>query len=320
MKKKLLLFVLVFAFLTGGLFGQGTLLERANAFYDQDDYGNAKKLYFQVLSSGKFTGEILYRYTYSTEMLNGINSEVLNLYAASWWYLSMDGSNEQYLENSNGKLENNSYSLDSLTWGQAQEIVRNYIKSNKIKYSPLKTVTNSLRSSGTFGLIMFLAIAIIVYILSYSFSKKTRCIIIWDLWDLILVAISSLIFVFYLFDTENKIQNDTVINIIYFIITITTLALSIISNLKYSSTKWMLFATVSILTKFVLLIVIPLVLVLAILCYALINSTKKDRRYKDGTKGNAKTRNYNTYVPIFTAIYMFLIVNLIKFNKKLKGS
>jgi hypothetical protein len=312
------LLVLVFAFLAGGLFGQDALLERANAFYDQDDYVNAKELYFKILSSDKCTGEVLYRYTYSTEMVNGINSEVLNLYAASWWYLSMDGSNEQYLESSKRKLESNLYNLDSLTWGQAQEIVKNYIKENKIKYSPLKAFTNSLRSSGAFGLIVFLVITIIVYILAHSFSKKTKCIIIWDLWDLILVAISSFIFVYYLFDTENKIQNDTVINIIYSITTITTLSLSIISNLKYSSIKWPLFAIISILTKFVLLIVIPLVLVLAILCYALINSVKRDRRYKDGTKNNAKTRNYNTYVPIFTAIYMFLIVNLIKFNKKLK--
>jgi hypothetical protein len=318
MKEKLILFVLVFLFFADGAFSQETLLERANAFYDQDDYANAKELYLQVLSGGKFTGEILYRYTFSTEILSGIDSEVLNLYAASWWYLSMDGSNEQYLENSKKKLESNSYSLDSLTWGQAQEIVRDYIKVNKIKHSPLKTITNSLRLSGTFGLIAFLVISVLVYTLSYSFSKKTKCIIIWDLWDLILVTISSLIFVYYLFDAENKIQNDTIINIIYFVTTITTLALSIISNLRYSGTKWLLFAVISILTKFVLLIVIPLVLVLAILCYALINSAKKDRRYKDGTKGNIKTRNYNTYVPIFTAIYMFLIVNLIKFDKKLK--
>jgi hypothetical protein len=318
MKRRVVLFFLAFCFLAGGLFGQETLLEGANAFYNEDNYANAKELYFQVLSSGKFTGETLYRYTYSTEMLNGLNSEVLDLYAASWFYLSMDGSNEQHLENSKNKLESNSYSLDSLTWGQAQDIVKNYIKTNRIKYSPLKNITIALRSSGSFGLIVFLIFSVIIYILAYTFTKKTKCIIIWSWWDLICIAVSSLIFIFYLFDTENNIKNDGIINIVYFFATIITFAFSIISNIKYSFTKWPLYAVISILTKFVLLVVIPLIFVLAIICWYLANSGKRDRRYKDGTKNNERTKNYNFYVPIFTAIYSFLIINLIKFDKKLK--
>jgi hypothetical protein len=318
MKGKLVLFVLILAFLAGGVFAQEILLEKADMLYDQDDYVNANKLYLQILSGGKFTGETLYRFTYSLEMLKGIDSEVLNMYAAAWWYLTMDGSNGQYLENSKTKMESNSYNIDSLTWGQAQTIVKNYIKENRIKYSPLKTFTNSLRSSGSFGLVVFLIIAVIVYILAYSFSKKTECIIIWGIWDIILVAVSSLIFIYYLFDAENRIQNDTVVNVIYFTAIIGTFTLSIISNLRHSKLKRTLFAAISILTKLVLLVVIPLILVLAILCWCLVNAVKKDRRYKDGTRSNARTRNYNTYVPIFTAIYVFLIANLIKSNKKLK--
>jgi hypothetical protein len=315
---KIKFMVLALALLSGSLFAQETLLEEANVYYNNDDYANAKNLYIQVLTKGNFTGEILYRYVYSIEMLNGINSDVLDLYAATEFYLSMDGSNDQYREYCKNKLKSNSYDTTSLTWGKAQEIVKSYVKANKIKYSPLKTLSNSLRSSGKFGLLVFLIIAVIVYILAYSFSKKTKCVIIWDIWDLILVSISSLIFIYYLFDIENKIQNDAAINIIYFTLIVATFGLSIISNLKYSGLKWPLFTAISILTKLILLIVIPLVLVLAILCWYLVNAAKKDRRYKDGTKGNAKTKNYNTYVPIFTAIYVFLIVNLIKFNKKLK--
>jgi hypothetical protein len=192
------------------------------------------------------------------------------------------------------------------------------LNENKIKYSPLKNITNSLRSSDKIGLVAFLAIAIIAYILAYSFSKKTKCIIIWGIFDLILIAISSLIFIYYLFDTENKIQNDTGVNIIYFFMIIATFALSILSNLRCSGIKWPLFAAISILTKIVLLIVIPLVIVLAIICWVLVNNAKRDKRYKDGTKNNARTTNYYTYVPIFTAIYTFLIVNLVKFDKKTK--
>jgi membrane-associated HD superfamily phosphohydrolase len=317
MKGRLVLFALAFGFLAGSLFGQETLLERANVFYNENDYINAKELYLQVLSSGKFTGETLYRYTYSTEMLNGINSEVLDLYYATWWYLSMDGSNEQYLENSKNKFETNSHDLN-LTWGEAQKIVKDYIKVNKQKYSVLKTITNSLRSTGTVGVILFLIFVIIVYILAYTFSKKTKCIIIWSWWDLIFIAISAIIFIYYLFDSENKIKDDVFVNIVYFTATIITLVFSIISNLRYSGIKWPLYAGISILTKIVLLVIIPLIIVLAIICWCLANSGKKDRRFKDGTRNNERTKNYNFYVPIFTAIYTFLIINLIKFDKKLK--
>jgi hypothetical protein len=304
--------------MAGALIAQETSLDKANLYYTNNDYENAKALYLQVLSKGKFTGETLYRYVYSLEMLNGINPDILDLYAATKFYLSMDGSNNQYEEYCKNKLESNSYDMSKLTWGQSQDIVKKYVKANMPKHSPLKNITTKLRSSGTFGLIIFLIFAVIVYILAYTFSKKTKCIIIWSWWDLIFIAFSSLIFIFYLFDFENKIKNDTAINIIYFIATITTFVFSIISNIKYSFSKWPLYAVISLLTKFVLLVVIPLILVLAIICWYLANSGKKDRRYKDGTKNNQRTKNYNFYVPIFTAIYSFLIINLIKFDKKLK--
>lgn len=318
MKTKLVTLFFTFILMAGSLIAQETFLDKANILYNNDDYENAKTLYLQVLNKGKFTGETLYRYVYSLEMLNGLNSDILDLYAATEFYLKMDGSNNQYEEYCKNKLENNSYDTSKLTWGQSQDMVKNHIKTNMPKYSVLKNITIALRSSGTFGLIVFLIFSVIVYILAYTFSKKTKCVIIWSWWDLIFIAISSLIFIFYLFDFEDKIKNDTAINIIYFIATITTFAFSIISNIKYSFTKWPLYAVISILTKFVLLVVIPLIFVLAIICWYLANSGKRDRRYKDGTRNNERTKNYNFYVPIFTAIYTFLIINLIKFDKKLK--
>jgi hypothetical protein len=318
MKGKSILLAMIFGILVSSLFGQETLLEKANAFYDMEDYSNAKELYLQVLSAGKFSGETLYRYVYSLERLNGLNSDILDLYAVTNFYLAMDGSNNQYEEYCKNKLESNLYDTSKLTWGQSQDMVKNHVKANMLKYSPLKNITMTLRSSGTFGLIVFLIFSIVVYILAYTFSKKTKCIIIWSWWDLIFIAISSLIFIFYLFDFENKIKNDSAINVIYFIATITTFGFSVISNIKYSPTKWPLYAFISVLTKFVLLVVIPLVFVLAIICWYLANSGKRDRRYRDGTKNNQRTKNYNFYVPMFTAIYTFLIINLIKFDKKLK--
>jgi len=187
-----------------------------------------------------------------------------------------------------------------------------------VKYSPLKNITIALRSLGTFGLILFLIFSVIVYILVYIFFKKTKCVIIWSWWDLICIVISSFIFIFFLFDFENKIKNDTAINIIYFIVTITTFVFSVISNIKYSLTKWPFYAIISILTKFVLLIVIPLIVVLAIIFWLFAISGKKDKRYRDGTLNNERTYKVNLFVSIFTAIYTFLIINLIKFDKKIK--
>jgi hypothetical protein len=87
MEKKWILVVIFFGFFTGNLFGQEALLEKANAFYDKDDYSNASEFYLQVLNKGKFTGETLYKYVYSLEMLNGLNPDILDLYAATRFFL-----------------------------------------------------------------------------------------------------------------------------------------------------------------------------------------------------------------------------------------
>ena len=314
MKTKVMLFSLIFVLLTAPIFAQETLLEKANSFYNNDDYAHAKALYLQVLNKGKFSGETLYRYVYSLEMLNGLNSEILDLYAATRFHLGVDGSNDQYEEYCKNKLESNSYDDSKLTWGQSQDVIKNHVKANMPKYSPLQSITSSLASSGRGAIIIFLIIAVIMYLLAYTFSKKTDCIIIWSWWDLIPVAIAGLLFVSYLLvgvDKIQKIQFDVFANVIYFLCIITTFTFSIISNMKYAGLKWPLFSAISILTKVVIMIIIPLVLVLLFIAY---NSGKADKRYKDGTKGNARTQ----MLAIWTSIYMVLIIGLIKTGKKPK--
>ena len=51
MKYKLL--VLVFLILASPLFAQESLLEEANAYFNSNDYENAKGLYLQILQKGK---------------------------------------------------------------------------------------------------------------------------------------------------------------------------------------------------------------------------------------------------------------------------
>jgi tetratricopeptide (TPR) repeat protein len=308
MKHKI--YAVLFIFLTNSLVAQETLLEKANAYFDISDYANAKALYVEILKDDEniWFGEIDYRYAYSCEMLEGLTPDVLNLYAVAGWH---SDDNASYMDDVKNKLENNSIDTSSLTLGDTYAIIKKSIKANTKPVSPLKTITNSLRSLKLFGLILLLIVSVIMYVLAYSFSKKTNCIIIWSWWDLILVAVSGLIFVYYLFDTNNKIQNDTFVNILYFIVILAAFAMSIISNLKYSGVKWPLFAIISILTKIVLLFVIPIVLALLIIGYVYV---KGDKRYKDGTKNNVRTRN----MAIWTIVYTFLIVNLLKTGKETK--
>jgi hypothetical protein len=176
---------------------------------------------------------------------------------------------------------------------------------------PLKSIISSLVSSGGSTIIVFLIIAVIMYILAYILSKKTDCIIIWSWWDLIPMAIAGIMFVYYLFDKENKIQNDVFANVLYFVCIITTFALSVISNIKYAGQKWLLFSIISILTKLVIMVIIPLILIL-LLIIKLYFSGKGDKRFLDGTRDNVKTGN----MAIWTSIYMFLIIGLIKTGKE----
>ncbi|MDR1838711.1 MAG: hypothetical protein LBQ93_03880 [Treponema sp.] len=304
--KKMVIFLILVLSVLFCIHGQDSLLGQATSYYDKDDYGNAKNIYLEILKTGKFSGETLYRYAYSNEMLKGINSDVLDLYAASYYYLLIDDSNNQYLENSKNKLELNSYDINLITIGKTEEIIKYTIKTNTIVNSPLRIFSKSLNFLGQSDSIFVLfIIALIIYAIALLFSSKTGCVIIWGWWDLILLAIPGLIFVYYLFNVDNIMKYDETLNIIFFITSIATFALSVIINIKYSGIKGLLFAIVSVLAKIVIMILIPIII---FLFFMALSSGKKDRRYRDGTKGNTKTM----WLAIVGAIALFLVINLIK--------
>jgi hypothetical protein len=308
--KKMAVFLIFLLSVLFCVHSQDSLLEQATKYYDNNDYSNAKVIYLEIIRTGKFSGETLYRYAYSNEMLEGINNKVLDLYAASYFYLLIDDSNDQYLENSKNKLEKNSYDINSLTMGKAKEIIKHIIKINENINSPLKVFSKSLNLLGQSDKIfIFLIIALIIYAIALLFSSKTNCVIIWGWWDLILMAIPGLIFVYYLFNTDNIIKYDVALNIIFLVTTMVTFAFSIIINLKYSGGKGLLFALVSILAKIVIMIIIPIII---FLFFIALSSGKKDRRYRDGTRGNTKSM----WIAIVSVIALFLVINLIKVEKE----
>jgi len=314
---KVLVLLVGFFCLISNVYGQENPLDRANSYYDDNDYTNANEIYLNIIKAGSLNGKTLYRYAYTNEMLEGINKKVLDLYAVAYFYLNIDNSSAQYFEYAKSKLTRNSYNIDSITQGKADEIIEQSIKMNTIpksplpimsiiSNSPLQKMSKSLDLAKQSDILLILGIiSIFIYAMALLLSSKTGCVIIWGWWDLVLIAIPGLIFVYYLFNLNNTIKYDTLLNIIFFVISIATFALSIIINIKYSGGIGLLYAIVSVMVKIVIMILIPIIIFLFFIASC---SGKSDRRYRDGTKGNAKTM----WVGVVSAIAFFLIINLIK--------
>ena len=140
------------------------------------------------------------------------------------------------------------------------------------------------------NIITFGAVGLIFYIVALILSKTTECIIIWHWWDLIILAIPGIIFLgsFYMvYNSENKsveFINNIALNILFVFSFVATIVLSVVANIKYSGVlKAAIFIIIAIAVKVFIAILIPIFLVLFL---GALNSGKKDKRYKYGTKGN----------------------------------
>jgi hypothetical protein len=196
MKRKIIFFAMfVYAFFAG--YGQESSLSEATSYYNNNDYINAKSAYLKALKEGNYNGEALYRFAYTNEMLDGLNGKVLDLYALAYFYLSNDGSNDQYLEWSKNKLNNNSYAIDSITTEKANGTIAKLIEMPSIDGALdgsllRKFVKPAMISKLSDIMVVLVIIALIIYSTAIILSKKTNCVIIWGWWDLLLVAIPGL--------------------------------------------------------------------------------------------------------------------------------
>ena len=88
---------------------------------------------------------------------------------------------------------------------------------------------------------------------------------------------------------------------------------SLIGNIRGSAKDGIfyviLYTLASIITKIILLVVIPVIIFLGLLAAT---SGEKDKRYKDGTKNNARTAN----IRLFSAKVSFLFMPLMKTKKR----
>ncbi|GMO70444.1 MAG: hypothetical protein Ta2A_19040 [Treponemataceae bacterium] len=162
------------------------------------------------------------------------------------------------------------------------------------------------------NLITFGAVGLIIYIVALILSKTTKCIIVWNWWDLIILAIPGIILILSLYLSFNNegeevtFINNIALNILFVVSFLATMMLSIVANLKHSNiASAIIFCIIALLAKVVISILIPVFLILFL---GALNSGKKDNRYKSGRKGNQNI----IIAGIIAAIAALLIGSLIK--------
>lgn len=138
----------------------------------------------------------------------------------------------------------------------------------------------------------------LVYILAHILNRKTECVILWGWWDVTLIFITVMspisIYVWLPICTAFELSEEWFIWGMVLCITVPMLisfVTSVVRNLGYGKMS-VLYITVSILTKVVLLIFGPIIALAWFFVKDSGNSAVKDARYRDGTKNNKKTSRY----------------------------
>jgi hypothetical protein len=316
-------FVLVlFLFQSFYGYSQNDNLNLANSYYDKDMYKEAKEYFQKVVDSGNITGEILYRFAYSNEVLGGLNEDTLKTYATAYSYFMRQNDKEnRYFINAEKKLLANAPNLMKLSETEINAILNGIKTDTGIQPGLFNNMLNNLYNSLAniseeliIALLLFFVICFIaIYIVALTLSYKTKCVIINGWKDLIVLTLLSFdtIGLIACFFNDVEIVYITLLSIGFLIFFIWTIRYSIQANIKIIP-RGLIFTVLSILTKIIMLVIIPLI-VLLYSYYTSDSAYKTDRRYRDGTKGNTKTIK----VAAFAAVVAFLVGGLVK-NRKTK--
>jgi len=164
-------------------------------------------------------------------------------------------------------------------------------------------------------MIPFLIALVVIYITALVFSKKTKCVIIWGLKDLIvlaLLAITLIVIVMITVEEQNGFMGAVILVLVIASVALLvwTILLSVFSNSANLPPANIFYIALSILTKLILLAIIP-VIVFLYLGYNSDSGYKKDRRYRDGTRGNQKLKA----LAILFLVAGLIFVPLIKKDK-----
>ena len=154
--------------------------------------------------------------------------------------------------------------------------------------------------------------AIVIYVIAWFLSMGDKCTIVYTWWDMVLLLICGGIFWFYFFDSTESINNQILV-IIFASSLIISVILSFVANIKNPFPLNILFSVVSIITKMVLIVFVPMI---AFMMLNSFSTGKDDKRYKDGTKNNEKT----SIVTFVFIIFGIIVSPLVKTDRKSKIS
>ena len=232
------------------------------------------------------------------DTINNSDSLMKKCYEASYYCFKKNSDiNNPYFKKAENKVKQ---------YGLKSEITETDL-NNIISMAKPSIVSMFWDFAGRFWFIL-LAVGILIYIGAYKLSENTNCVIVYGWKDFIMIAIGvCLLFVF-----RDELEEDLSVVFIPMIFFSISILFSLIGNIRGSAKNGIfdviLYTLVSIITKVVLLVVIPLIIFFGLLAAT---SGEKDKRYKDGTKNTARTAN----IGLFSAIAAFLFMPLMKTKK-----
>lgn len=287
-------------------------LELANHYYDNDDYPNAVEYFKKTIFNDKqYNGTILYRFSYSMEQTNYSITEYAPYYSAAAYLFE------------NAKETNNNYYLKAITKEKKLGLSHDDFSDDKIKqlFNLETQDSNSSISSNYFDKIIQYAennitkeilivvgiIIILIYIIGRIFSNKTECVIFSSFKEILLLFAPCFVIILLLVFIIGAIEID---GNLAFILMIVSFVISFISAIVFSiyenlgTRKPVLYTIISIITKLTLFIIAPIILLLST---TVMTKSKKDKRYKDGTKNNQKTKNITIAISVLSGLVFSLI-------------
>lgn len=315
MIKKIIAFLFAI-FLCNIIIYAQTNLELANNYYDTDDYQNSVEYFKKAIFEDKnYNGTIFYRFAYSCEKLEIKPSSNYSVYYSASAYcfeIDKDTDNKYY---SYALAKEQEFNISHSDF--SEKTIETLLKGKNFGYNiNFIDKINSLLNQENHIFDWILGICVlIIYIIGRIFSKNTECVIFSSKKETIILCLPCFMIIFVCFfekelETFPKMQDILLIGsvILTFILSI---VFSIFEN-RYTKSP-ILYTIISIITKLSLCIIAPLVI---FFIFIGLKTPQKDKRYRDGTKGNKKTRN----AMILATVAAFLIYSLIKTPKKNKDN
>ena len=279
-------------------------LELANKYYDADDYQNAAEFFNKTIFEERiYNARIFYRYAYTMEQLDSPKKLYLPFYsAAAYLFEKTNNTNEKYYSYAIAKeeklgLSHKKYSdetIEKLLNGE--RVINQNIIVAKLKEIPEETAD--------FLLILLCVFVVVIYIVGRIFSKNTECVIFSSKKEIFLLF-APLIILFIL--TSGDSDNKEIWEFLFPCSLVISFCFAVFFSIRNNiNTKCpVLYIIISLLTKIGLFFIAPIVLLFTLFAFS---PEKKDRRFRDGTRNNQRSKN----IALLMLVLAGLIYSLIK--------